>query len=185
MARVYGDIRSGKQCLYSDQRTGPHIGLPLPNGKRDPSDIDEPAGRGRDDSRGGNSYEYLGCYGSSLKFSSGPHALKYRHPLAHHHKRNSDFKLPPGNIALVFDNDGSWDMNGDNQDDDIGCVPAKEGGGDNCPQSWDNHGARGMNMMSRRSRGFHPEGSRQLDGLQLAEPHHRRMWIELQCQWLD
>ena len=100
------------------------------------SDIDQTALDGRDDSKGGSSYEYNGCYDSAPKDRNG----KYKHPQSKHHKRNSYLKFQPATQLLVHDNDNRVD------DNDLGCETAKDTG-NNCPQPWDNHGERGMSMM--------------------------------------
>lgn len=93
---------------------------------------------GPDDSKGGHSYEYNGCYNTDSGFS-----------LSRAHKRASTFIFPPHEMMLVHDADEERGVGG--IDPAFGCRPiALSSGyasGNNCPQPWDNHGETGMNMM--------------------------------------
>lgn len=90
------------------------------------------------DSSGGHSYEYNGCYNSDSGF-----------PLSGKHKKSSQFVFPPHDMMLVHDADEEQDNRG--IDPAFGCRPivfsSSYASGNNCPQSWDNHGETGMNMM--------------------------------------
>ncbi len=119
---------------FTSQGATEHIAYMEFNGEL--SDIDKTADGGRDDSRGGSSYEYNGCYDSAPKDQNG----KYKHPLSGAHKRNTHFKFLPARMVLVHDNDNRIN------DNNLGCLNAKNTG-NNCPQPWDNHGSTGMNMM--------------------------------------
>jgi len=100
------------------------------------SDIEDAAGGGPDDSAGGMSYEYQGMY--RLKPTSGT-------PVAH--KRSSGFIVPPGQSMLLIDADESDLWHDVSSHDSFGCQGSLDGGGGNCPQPWDNHGAEGTNVM--------------------------------------
>jgi len=110
--------------------------IPVMQWKGQYSDIDQTAPGGRDDSSGGSSYEYNGCYDSAPKDSNG----RYKHSLSGAHKRNTHIQFQLANMVLVHDNDQRIDGN------NFGCESAKSTG-NNCPQPWDNHGDKGMNMM--------------------------------------
>ena len=113
--------------LTMDFRDSPEIDdIPYCDG----CDLDHAAGDGRDDSSGGHSYEYNGFYNTD------------DHPDAHlsgMHKKAKHFRVAAYRMLLVHDNDDNW--NGD-----AGCEGSPVGG-NNCPQPWDNHGDKGMNMM--------------------------------------
>jgi prepilin-type N-terminal cleavage/methylation domain-containing protein/prepilin-type processing-associated H-X9-DG protein len=93
---------------------------------------------GPKDASGGHSYEYNGCYNSDSGFS-----------LSREHKKTTRFVLPPHDMMLVHDEDEEVDGLG--KDPAFGCRPiilsTSYASGNNCPQSWDNHGETGMNMM--------------------------------------
>jgi prepilin-type N-terminal cleavage/methylation domain-containing protein len=125
---------------YQEDEGGPTELIPFmsPNTSGDPpSDIDDAAPKGRDDSSGGHSYEYNGCYDSALR---DPVTGKPTSPFSNHHKRSTDYLFPPNQMVLVHDNDDSFTGS------DIGCENTRWGE-NNCPQPWDNHGDAGMNMM--------------------------------------
>ncbi|HON67085.1 MAG TPA: type II secretion system protein [Phycisphaerae bacterium] len=92
---------------------------------------------GPEDSNGGHSYEYNGCYNSDKGFSMS------RAP-----KKSTTFIYPPHEMMLVHDADNERT---DQPDPAFGCRPIamndSREGGNNCPQAWDNHGQAGMNMM--------------------------------------
>jgi prepilin-type N-terminal cleavage/methylation domain-containing protein len=125
---------------YAEDSGGISDPIPFmsPNKSGDPpSDIDDAAPKGRDDSSGGHSYEYNGCYDSALK---DPTTGKPVHPLSNHHKRSTDSLFPANQMVLVHDNDDRFTGS------DLACEDSRWGE-NNCPQPWDNHGADGMNMM--------------------------------------
>ena len=89
----------------------------------------QPGPGGANDAQGGHSYEYQGMYLGRDKDE--------------HHKNVGTFALPPYQSMLVIDADNDWYHNG------MGCRGSLsgEGGGNNCPQPWDNHGKEGLNVM--------------------------------------
>ncbi len=91
--------------------------------------------RSRDDSTGGHSYEYTGVYGGG--------ANDPWRPLAGLHRRSKHFEAYLSEIALAWDADESQ---GSPPGRDAGCRPTL-GGGDDCPQPWDNHGEAGTNFL--------------------------------------
>jgi prepilin-type N-terminal cleavage/methylation domain-containing protein len=125
---------------YKEDDDGPTELIPFmsPNTNGNPpSDIDDAAAGGPDDDSGGHSYEYNGCYDSAMR---DPATGKRVHPLSSHHKRSTDSLFPAHQMLLVHDNDDRF------MGSDFGCENSRWGE-NNCPQSWDNHGAGGMNMM--------------------------------------
>lgn len=122
------------------------VGMSLEDGKPIPvgtSDLDHTA-TGRDDDRGGHSYEYNDNYGRLGN-----------HPLIKHHKKITHFQLPLHQVVLVHDNDEPPSFVKTSPVLALtGChnsLGARESGGgnvgNNCPQTWDNHGETGMNFM--------------------------------------
>jgi prepilin-type N-terminal cleavage/methylation domain-containing protein/prepilin-type processing-associated H-X9-DG protein len=94
------------------------------------------AANGREDSSGGHSYEYQGCYEKTGKNWSN----------AGKHRRDSHYAGYQSKLAIVFDADPSMDnIMGTAAAE--GCVPSKQNNGNNCPQPWDNHGAEGVNVL--------------------------------------
>lgn len=89
----------------------------------------QPGPGGPNDGQGGHSYEYQGMF--------------YNREDDELHKSVNNFKLPPYQSMLVIDADNDWKKDG------RGCRGSLsgEGGGNNCPQPWDNHGKGGMNVM--------------------------------------
>jgi prepilin-type N-terminal cleavage/methylation domain-containing protein/prepilin-type processing-associated H-X9-DG protein len=100
------------------------------------SDIDE-AAKYRDDEGGGHSYE------NNAVYDSDSHGGRPVSDLCSKHKRTSHFLVPPYSMMLVHDNDNR------NNDVPIPALDCHDSlfDGNNCPQTWDNHGKRGLNMM--------------------------------------
>jgi len=90
---------------------------------------DQPGPGGPNDAEGGHSYEYQGMY----QDQAGDE----------HHKTVNNFNLSLYQAMLVIDADNDCGNGG------FGCQGSLygEGSGNNCPQSWDNHGKEGMNVM--------------------------------------
>ncbi len=94
------------------------------------ADIEHGASLGRDDARGGHSYEYNGCYAGVI----GTNAWSGRH------KKSTHWRFFLTQIYLVTDIDDDIPSLGGGK----GCEPNN---GNNCPQPWDNHGAEGQCML--------------------------------------
>jgi prepilin-type processing-associated H-X9-DG protein len=118
----------------NDKDKVPHFIDPGGSGKR--GDICKIA-KNRDDSNGGHSYEYTGCYGGK--------ANDPWRPLAGLHRRTTHFQSYLSQIALSWDADESQGSSQPNPS--MGCVPSLGNNGDNCPQPWDNHGEAGTNFL--------------------------------------
>lgn len=135
------------------------------------SDLSGHAPKGPDDSSGGHSYEYNGCYPPDLGRNSSGGVDHYpqineqdgtnpdgtpkwrvvgdghNHPMSGTRKRASTFLFPPSESFMMHDQD---DERTDLPNPNLGCTAvdgSMAGAGNDCPQPWDNHGAAGMNMM--------------------------------------
>lgn len=110
------------------------------------SDLDHVAAN-RDDSSGGHSYEYNAFYGGVSLKNGWP-----EHRLMKHQKRITHYYFAPHNMMLVHDADEQQSKQA--MSGNLGCTnslgafdtPSAQAG-NNCPQPWDNHNERGMNMM--------------------------------------
>src|SRR5690606_34269415 len=91
------------------------------------SDIEDAAEFGRDDNRGGHSYEYNAIYDGARKDSSGRPISSY----SERHKRNKDFMFKPQEMMLVHDNDDKFD---NQQQPAMGCDGMRSlfSNGNNC-----------------------------------------------------
>lgn len=123
--------RYDEESDQDDSIIVPYQGLGKNDSQR--SDLEHSALGGKDDDTGGHSYEYNSIYDGG------------DHPLGHHHKQTKHFMFPPSQMLLVHDNDNRYDFIPVNRQE-FGCENAVWGG-NNCPQPWDNHGAKGMDMM--------------------------------------
>ena len=151
------------------------------------SDLYHIADGGPKDSSGGHSYEYNGCYNGDDGF-----------PLSGAHKTANRFVMPPHELMLVHDADE--ELSGYSKDPAFGCRPivfsSNYASGNNCPQSWDNHGETGMNMMfadghvqwTKKLRGMVTDMRKATDTsipppLESVNAEIEKVWLKSQYPW--